>query len=331
MSRPFLVTFVGRSGSTALMLDLEQHPHITANMELFGAPLLPRGLPQTDDNRIDFLRQLWAAYRPPPPPRPKKGKLPPPPPEPEPRAIGFKFQFKRSGPQFGDHARLAEAVRPFDPLVIALWRRDLLRQAVSTIRSRTIEQINEREIGLVIPHLIPESGPEARAYAAKPMLIDLAELEAEVDSIRANINDMRAFHGLCPANMMISYETYLANRAGVLKRIVTALGLVPFEVPPAQNIGKITASDLSRAIENWNDVRAFAEARELLATGDSDPGLSEDDRRARSPEERRLRRRVAEVKRHIAMLEDERAALARERSILKKALSAPREAEAASS
>lgn len=317
MSRPFLVTFVGRSGSTALMLDLEQHPQTVAHMEVFGAPLLPRGLPQTDENRVAYLRQLWAPYRPPPPPPPKKGKPPKPGPEPERRAIGFKFQFKRGAPQFDDHDFLAAAVRPFDPLVIALWRRDLLRQAISTIRSRMLEAINEREIGLVIPQLVAESGPEARAFAAQPMRLDINELEAELAAVRQNIEDMRAFHMRCPANMMISYEAYLSNRDGVLKRILSSLGLDPFAAPPTENIGKITSGDLSRAVENWNEVEAFAAARGLLEGG---PSAARDREEQRGPEERRLRRRAAEVKRRLAMLHDEREALQAERSKLKATL-----------
>lgn len=320
MSRPFLVTFVGRSGSTALMLDLEQHPMTMAHMELFGAPLLHKGLPPTDENRLDLLREIWGGYLARPGRRPK-----------ETRATGFKFQFKRSGPQFGDHAALAEGLKPYHPVVIALWRRDLLRQAISTLRSRALEAINEREIGLAIPHLVAESGPRARAFAERPMRLDLAELAAEVEAVQANVADMRAFLARCPAQLMISYETYLANRKGVLNRVVDALGLEPFEAPPPQKIGKITGSDLSQAIENWEVVRKWAQETGLLTDGDGPESRRRDldASGGHDADERRLRRRVAEIRRSIALLEDEAKALHVERRSLKQALAAHAAAAAA--
>jgi hypothetical protein len=303
LSRPFLVAFVGRSGSTALMLDLERHRNITAHLELFGAPILHRGLPPTDENRIDLLRQIWGGYLP--------GANSP---ERE-QAIGFKFQFKRSGPQFGDFDRLAAGLKPYHPVIIALWRRDLLRQAISTLRARAIEAINEREIGLAIPQLVPESGPRARAYAAQPMHLPIEELRAEIEAVQGNIADMRGFLSKLPSQMMISYETYLQNRPGVLKRIAEALELEPFPEEPEQPLGKITSGDLSKAIANWEEVAGWAQARGLL-------GEPEGEARERNPERRRLRRRMLEIRRRLAALQDEEAALMRQKRELKRSLAA---------
>src|SRR5687768_12809513 len=109
MPRPFLIAFVGRSGSTALKFDLDQHPRIEMRAEAMGGTKLPpwpgpREL--SDDNRLGWLEHHW---------RPRD------------LAAGFKLQFNRGAPQFDDLARLTEAVRRHAPVVFKLVRRDRLR------------------------------------------------------------------------------------------------------------------------------------------------------------------------------------------------------------
>jgi Stf0 sulfotransferase len=253
LTRPFLLTFVGRSGSTALMYDLDAHPKTIVHMELFGEPLLPGGREQTDDNRIALLNELWAGYR-----NPKWV-----PPENVGSARGFKMQFKRNGVQFDDPPRLAAALRPYDPVVIALRRRDLLRQAISSIRAKALAEIHLRERGLRDYHLTADSKAEARAFATRPSRIDLDELATEIAQFQADQADMEAFHAIRPPTVEIDYEDYLRDRLPALNRILSALGLDPFAEAPASAVSKITDDDLSRAVSNAGEVRAFAAERGL--------------------------------------------------------------------
>lgn len=253
MSRPFIMFFTERSGSSSVMFDLDQHPKTVVHMELFGEKYLPHGVEQTDDNRIRLLHELWAGYRNP------KWMIP----ELEGRARGFKFQFKREGVQFNDLPRFAEALKLNNPVVIALRRKDVLRQAISKIRSRALADINAAEWGVWDQHIKPESGPRARAFAREPIRIDVDDLERTLRIIEANNADMEAFLRLCPPAVEITYEDYLADRLSVLNPILAALGLEPFETAPPTTVAKVSDPDLAAAVTNHEEVRRFAAARGL--------------------------------------------------------------------
>ena len=61
----------------------------------------------------------------------------------------------------------------------------------------------------------------------------------------------------------MTYEEYLADRLGVLNRILAALELEPFAEAPPQDLQKVTDDELSKAVSNYDELRAFAEARGL--------------------------------------------------------------------
>ena len=253
MSRPFIMFFTERTGSSSVMFDLSQHPKTIVHMEIFGAPRLPGGLPQTDRNRIELLHKLWAGYRNPEwMPRKLRGC-----------ARGFKLQFKRAGIQFNRPRRLARELRLYDPVVIALRRSDILKQAVSKVRSHMLAEINAAEWGVRDQHIKPESGPEARAFAGQPTKVPLDQLEAALDAASLDRADMEEFLQLCPPTVEITYEDYLTNRLDVLNRILHALQLEPFTEAPPPTVAKVTADDLSRAVSNYDEVLAFAQARGL--------------------------------------------------------------------
>src|SRR5918999_3613047 len=93
MPSPFLILFIARSGSSAIMGDLKQHPNITMWGEVFGGKTLPLAnrTAQTDENRIAFLHHFWARY--------KRSNA-------ETTARGFKLQIKSRAPQFSAWDRL---------------------------------------------------------------------------------------------------------------------------------------------------------------------------------------------------------------------------------
>jgi hypothetical protein len=269
--------FTERSGSSSVMFDIERHPKAVVHMELFGERELPtpqavmfdleeearagmlsgpsgsRGVAQTDDNRLVMLDELFAGYLNPDWLRPEfRG-----------RARGFKIQFKREGVQFDEPARLAEALKRYEPVVIALRRTDILRQAISKVRSWALAEINAGEWGVWDQHIRPESGPRARSFADQPIEIAPEVLEAQLRIIEANNTDLEAFLGLAPPTVEITYEDYLADRLSVLNRILEAIGLTPFDEAPPTTVAKISNPELSAAVANHEEIRRFAADRGL--------------------------------------------------------------------
>ncbi len=253
MSRPFMLLFVGRSGSTALMYDLDHHPKTVIHMEIFGGTSLPGGLEQTDENRIALLNRLWAGYRRPEwMPAEMKGC-----------ARGFKFQIKHEAPQFDRLGKLARALRLHDAVVIALHRNDVLRQAISSLRAQRLAELSQEERGALDYHIKPESGPRARAFADEPIRISPPDLARALKAMAHNRRTMQRFLERYPAAVEATYEEYLADRLGVLNRVLAALELEPFEDAPPSDLVKVTDDDLSKAVSNYDELRAFADARGL--------------------------------------------------------------------
>lgn len=250
-----MFAFLGRSGSGAILNDLDHHPKTIIHWEIFGERNLPGDVEQTDANRIAFLRQLWAGYR-----NPEWM-----PPELRGCARGFKLQFHSHAPQFGKLRKLAGEMDLHGAAVIALRRRDTLRQAISALRARRLVEISVDERGVEDFHINPRSGPRSRAFATEPIEIDLHELNGMIEMITVNRREMDRFLGHAPPALEVAYEDYLADRLGVLNRILVALELEPFAEAPPQDLAKVTDDDLSKAVINYDEVRGFAEKRGLKA------------------------------------------------------------------
>ena len=158
MARPFMIAFLARSGSGAILYDLNHHPKTIVHMEIFGEPTLPDGLAQTDRNRAAFMHRMWAGYRNPElMPAELKGC-----------ARGFKLQFNQRRPQFERMGLLAETLKTNKAAVIALRREDPLRHAISAIRARRLTEVSLEERGFGDAHIKPEvrpPGPRLRPSA----------------------------------------------------------------------------------------------------------------------------------------------------------------------
>ncbi len=255
MARPFMMAFLARSGSGAILYDLDHHPKTIIHMEVFGEPTLPGGLEQTDQNRVAFMHRMWAGHRNP-------DLMPP---ELEGCARGFKLQFNYARPQFQRIGLLVEALKLNRAVVIALRREDVLRHAISAIRARRLKEVSLAERGVGDAHIKPESGPNARAFAHEPIQVDLERLAGLIDGITLSRRKMARFLARYPASVEVTYEEYLADRLGVLNRILAALELEPFKEAPPQDMQKITDNDLSKAVSNYDEIRDFAAERGLRA------------------------------------------------------------------
>ena len=178
-------------------------------------------------------------------------------------ARGFKLQINNVRPQFGRLGRLARAVALNKAVVIALRRQNSLRQAVSAIRARHLAELSRDEGGLPDYHIKPESGPRVRAFAQEPTPVDLSELSQVLELIELNRRHMDQFLARAPPAVEVTYEEYLADRLSVLNRVLEALELEPFANAPRSDVAKITDDDLSKAVSNYDELRAFADARGL--------------------------------------------------------------------
>src|SRR5688500_3408999 len=118
MASPFLIIFIARSGSSAMMGDLQQHRNVKMRGEVFGEKFLPLTSQndQTDENRIVFLRQFWARYK-----RSGQATI----------ARGFKVQVNPGQPQFTAWDRLPAVMDEHHAKLIVIRRTNIVKQAVS--------------------------------------------------------------------------------------------------------------------------------------------------------------------------------------------------------
>ncbi len=233
--RPFIVCFVGRSGSTAIKFDLDQHPRIEMRAEAMGGarlPPWPGSRELSDDNRLAWLDYHW---------RPRG------------LAAGFKLQFDRAAPQFDDWPRLVSAVRSHRAAVFKLVRRDRLRHTVAVLRSEALRLFNDGS-----GSVRAESSEAARAFAERPIQVDIAAFEHTVRSLELQHADLERFVGAFDEVHEIAYEDYLADRLSVLNAVAAVVGVEPFAEAPPETLRKVSPDDLRRAVANYEEVMQAA-------------------------------------------------------------------------
>jgi LPS sulfotransferase NodH len=240
MARPFIICFVARSGSTAIKNHLAQHPQIEMRAEAMGGAKLPpwpgpREL--TDDNRLGWLGHHWR-------PEVAEGG----------RAAGFKLQFNRGDRQFGDLDRLAGALRRHRPVVFRLERVDRVRHAVGALRASALQKLTSEASGAAAAHITDRSPEAVRAFAARPIEIDIAAFEHMAASIETNMAMMDDFLAPFAGVVELTYEAYLADKAVFLDRIAAAVGVGPFAATPVEILKKISSDDLRLAVANYDAV-----------------------------------------------------------------------------
>ncbi|MGQ7794261.1 hypothetical protein ACUN0C_17785 [Faunimonas sp. B44] len=249
MALPFIIFFVGRSGSSVIMSDLEQHPDVTMRAEVFGEKNLPNGAEQTDENRLAWLEEYWRPWR----VRPTVK-----------RAKGFKFQVNRGAPQFDDIGKLFEAIRNHGAKVIYLERADTLRHAISPIRAEMVRQVSAEAEGRPRAHIFEDASDAVKQVASTPIQIPIHRLERAVWSVRVNRGILQSYKEECRPDLILQYEDYMADKLSVLNAICRTAGVDEYVTAPPDRLLKITDDDLSRSVENYDEVMSWARANSVV-------------------------------------------------------------------
>lgn len=245
MSHPFVVVFLARSGSTALYGNLRQVPNIEMKAEIFGERALPDQSEQTDDNRIRYLRRYWAAFR-----QPGRNEGAP--------SRGFKFQIDRKNNQFGKPRRLANVMLEYQPKIIVLRRRNVVKQALSSLNARRLAELSKPDEGLMSTGHITHANIKLLDHLAQDkMSVSIEHLKAMLSGIRHGQQRLQAFADCFSDKLEIFYEEYAADRNGVLGEVLRYLDIDvdPADVPDAYF--KITSDDLSKTIANYDELQRF--------------------------------------------------------------------------
>ena len=245
MASPFLIIFIARSGSSAMMGDLQQHPNVAMRGEVFGAKALPlvAQTDQTDENRIAFLRQFWAPY--------KSSKT-------ETIARGFKLQINPRQPQFTAWDRLPGIMDEHRAKLIVLRRTNIIKQAVSAIRARDLMKLTKSATGRERGHIDRDAHESVRGFAEQPTKIELADLQNITRSIENSRKQLDEIATLIPPACEITYEDYLSDRGRVINSIFETIG-VPVTAIGEPVFSKITSDDLSAVVTNYAEVRKFGD------------------------------------------------------------------------
>jgi LPS sulfotransferase NodH len=196
---------------------------------------------QTDENRLAWLSSYWRSEK-----------------TSQRTARGFKFQFDISKPQFNELAALGRTLQRANAVVVRLRRDDRVRHAISVLRARALQKLNQRVGNNNGAHIYSNAPTEVRHFADQAIRIDITQFELVLRNIAINADYMDSFMDRVGVDVDVTYESYLSNRLGVLNGIAQAVGTDPFLTAPPQTITKNTSNDLSRAVSNIDDVEAAA-------------------------------------------------------------------------
>lgn len=246
MSRPFLVVFTARSGSTALFGNCRAHPDFVMRAEVFGNKMLPGDIEQNDDNRLAFLDQFWRAY--------KNGDTPA-----DRKFRGFKFQVTRNGQQFSDPTRLVTAAKAFDPAIIVLRRENILKQAISALNAKRLKvasaKLNE---GRESAHITANENTVLAEIRKSKLTVDVEDLDRMITGIKANYSKLNQIAEQFGSSLNITYEQYLDDRDTTVKAVFEYIGADPGKWQPADAYQKITSDNLKDVIQNYASLENFA-------------------------------------------------------------------------
>lgn len=211
--RPFVVVFVGRSGSTALYGNLRSHPQISMMAEVFGNPTLPGGAEQTDANRLAFLDAYWQEYR--------HGNAP---------AVwkGFKFQIHTKRPQFGDLNAFAAYLKQNDVRIIGLKRLNLVKQIVSHLNAQRLkDEGNARGGTRFQAHVVQGEEWAISKLKESKLRVDIKLFHRRLQGLEEQYRAYEHFLGQFDDVHSITYEDYLMDKQKVLEGCLAHLGVEP--------------------------------------------------------------------------------------------------------
>ncbi len=250
MPTPFIVLFVARSGSTALFGHLKDHPDVVMRGEVFGNKTLPDGSEQTDDNRLRFLRTFWAPFAPGQPAR----SVP---------SCGFKFQVNWKKKQFSDQPRLIEELQAYSPRVIVLFRRNILKQAISAFNARRLLRLSQELTGHRSAHVKTDDTRLVSSLAEKKLHVDIGELKELLAGIKESGRLLEEMAGAFPRALQARYEDLVVDPRGFYREIDEFLGLDPDRHSHRGGYVKITSDTLADVVDNYDELRLFARGTEF--------------------------------------------------------------------
>lgn len=242
IGRPFLVLFTARSGSTALYGNIAAHPDVEMRPEVFGGTYLPGKVEQSDDNRVAFLKRYWKPFH-------KEIAGTPP--------KGFKLQITRDNAQFSDLGRLVKVLRKYDPAIVVLKRKNMLKQVVSSLNARRLKSV----VGETVRHNAHITSNEAQArdvMRRNAMTVDLDEVSTMLGKLEQTYGMLDALAEKFDEPILrITYEEYLADRDATVCRVLEHVGADPGRWQPADAYLKITSDDLSESVANYDELKLF--------------------------------------------------------------------------
>ena len=215
-TRPFIVIFQGRSGSTYLMEALNQHPDITAHKEVLVALKKEGARHQLKQTKGYLKRSMFK----------------------RPLAVGFKTKLE----DVLDLDEFAALLKSLDVQVIVLLRKNRVKAAVSWLNAiRLKEKTGDWNLYDEKNRLPPFSVKQAEFEST------LNHLEMEKQEINTYVEalGLRTFR--------LYYEDLFENQHPAFERIFSFLG-VRFAEVFGQTL-KNTNNDLRQVLENFEDLR----------------------------------------------------------------------------
>jgi hypothetical protein len=210
----FVLPFTARSSSTYLVGTLASHPEIAMKWEWLGGK---DGDTQLRDVRSFFTRSSHAQYP----------------------AVGFKTKLG----DVKDRARFARLLREVGVRIIAMQRRNNIKQVVSRVNA---ERIND---ATGYWNLWNE---EDRLPIAT---IDVVEFGRRLERLEEEKRRLESYEkSLDLPTLWLDYEDLLVDQRAALERVFSFLG-VRYQPVQGRSI-KNTSDDLREAVSNFDELRS---------------------------------------------------------------------------
>ncbi len=251
LARGFVIHFTARSGSTFLIYTLRLHPLILARAEIFGNKMLPENKEQTADNQIAFLRKFWRNYR----LSDKKNDN---------TARGFKVQMRHNNPHIKAFGRYAKVVLEYDVVKIFLYRRNHVKQIISSLRAQQVMDL-QRTIGKQESAHVFDAETAEKVHCLPKLIVSPKNLNNRLLALKRSYKIMEKLKEKTGSDMDIYYEDVLLNRQEIFDKIFKLLNISSIDVTSRDEVKKITKENLFDIIENYEELLRYFSDTEYYA------------------------------------------------------------------
>lgn len=217
--------------------------------EVFGAKALPDGSEQTDDNRVRYLREFWRPFQDSATPNGVPFR-------------GFKWQIDRKGTQFSRPRRLLRVMEDYEPRVIVLKRKNVLKQAISALNARRLLELT-KDSGRPRAHIATGDAGVLEQLRAEKLRVDIDELAHMVKGITRSGRILETLAQDIPNHKELFYEDFVRDGATFYDAVCSYIGVDAAKVKE-EAYKKITSDDLRDVVENYDELRRFAEHHRLV-------------------------------------------------------------------